>query len=62
MLENLREQARAYEAGVQDGWMGITLRDVNPATIQQRNGWADESIICYLNGIGDGLVRLSHCN
>jgi len=51
-----REQARAYESGLQDGHMGITLRDVNPRTIQQRSGWSDESVVCYLNGVGDGLA------
>lgn len=51
-----REQQQAYESGTQDGSMGVPLSQVSARTIQERSGWADESVICYMNGVADGFT------
>ena len=50
------QQQQAYESGAQDGGMGVSLSQVSARTIQQRSGWDDESVVCYLNGIADGFA------
>lgn len=50
------EQQHAYESGLMDAHMGVRLRDISAATIQAHSGWQGESVVCYLNGVADGVL------
>ena len=52
------QQQQAYDAGVQDGLMtGVEPKDLK--FVQDFNGYDGETLVCYLNGVGDGVAGIS---
>jgi len=50
---------KAYEAGVRDGQMaGIQPSDLK--FVQDFNEFDGEELVCYLNGVGDGIAGYDH--
>lgn len=50
-------QQKAYDAGVQVGLHPATAKQPTDLLWEQaKTGYDDESLVCYLNGIGDALA------
>lgn len=57
-MSSTTQQQKAYDAGVQDGVLtGVQPTDLK--FIQDFNEYDGEALVCYLNGVGDGVSGIS---
>lgn len=56
-MNEAAQQQKAYDAGVQVGLHPATAKQPTDLLWEQaKTGYDDESLVCYLNGIGDALA------
>lgn len=53
------QQQKAYDQGVKEGALGMHVPELTGLWVQESRGYDDESLVCYLNGVGDGLAGTS---